>query len=155
MRCASLGRPLPGRLAFWALALSRQPPEHPVGLLQFFLEPVIFQDEVAVAVYDASPQPGINGFTTNAVLVCGVTDSKATVSYFEDYFIFNVLLSMFANRHTKTPSILPTLYCLLARQCVQYMGRVTTWFLQKIIKTLSGLQYAQKEFIRAWLNDDY
>lgn len=123
--CATQDRPLPGRLFFWALGLGRKPAKHPVGLLELFFEAVVLQDEIAITVNHPSAQPGVDGFTANAVLVGGFAYFEAAVPNLKNYLILNLLFNMFADRHTESPFNLPVFYHLLARRCVQYMGRVT------------------------------
>ena len=51
---------------------------------------------------------------------------KTAVPNLKNNLILNLLFNMFADRHTESPFNLTVFYHLLARRCVQYMGRVTS-----------------------------
>jgi len=69
---AILARLLPGRLAFWALRLGREPANDAVGDFQLFFELVVLEDEIAIAIDDTISQPIVNAFTIDAVVsACG------------------------------------------------------------------------------------
>ena len=99
---AILARLLPGRLVFWAFCFGRQPTEDTVGNLELFLEPVVFEYEVTVAVDDTSAKPGVDGLAAETVRGTGVDNAHALVTNFTHDFRPYYWVGWFAFGHAET-----------------------------------------------------
>lgn len=68
-------------------------------MLVLFLELVVLQNEIAVAVYDAFPQPVINAFGIHAIRGTGLADTHALITDLGYNLCSNIWVNWFAFGH--------------------------------------------------------
>jgi len=120
------------------LGFGRKPADDAVGDLQLLLELVVLQDEVAVAVYDAFTEPGVDTLAVNAVRDTRFTHAHAVIADLRHDLSPKIRVNWFAFGHNKThipfmgsadalPIYANRLRSNRFRLCVDYMQRGTVF----------------------------